>query len=293
MSDGSREGEPPGAGVPAVTIPTDLEATLVLVRHGESELIVQHRFQGRLETPLSATGRRQAELVGARLARPHDRPALPIPAGPPLAIVHSPLGRAAETADAIRGAIVGTTGAGDGPRGRSVAVRPDAAFLEIGQGDWEGRLAAEIQADDGERLAAWRRTPTRTWAPGGEPLGDVRGRVVGGLDRVLAELAVAGRPGSIHAPQVAGYRDGDAARDQPWTILVGHDGVFKVTLLALFDLPLERFWMWSSELCGISIVEVRAGRPVVRAMNLTEHLAGLADEADQAGATARARSGAL
>ena len=292
MSGGSTEGGAPGPGGPALTIPTDLEATLVLVRHGESELIVQHRFQGRLETPLSATGRRQAELVGARLARPHDRPPLPIPAGPPLAIVHSPLGRAAQTADAIRRAIAGPAGIGDGS-GEAVAIRPDEAFLEIGQGDWEGRLAADIGADDGERLAAWRRTPTRTWAPGGESLADARERVVGGLDRILAELAAAGRPGSIHAPQVAGYRDGDAARDQPWTILVGHDGVFKVTLLALFDLPLERFWMWSSELCGISIIEVRAGRPVVRAMNLTDHLAGLADEADQAGATARARSGAL
>jgi probable phosphoglycerate mutase len=293
VSDGSPGGVARDAGGPVLTIPSDLQATLVLVRHGESELIVQHRFQGRLETPLSATGRRQAELVGARLARPHDRPALPIPAGPPLAIVHSPLGRAAQTADAIRRAIAGAAEAGDGSPGKAVAVRPDEAFLEIGQGDWEGRLAADIQADDGERLAAWRRTPTRTWAPGGESLADVRERVVGGLDRILAELAAAGRPGSIHAPQVAGYREAEVAADQPWTILVGHDGAFKVTLLALFDLPLERFWMWSSELCGISVIELRAGRPVVRAMNLTDHLDGLLDEEDQAEAEARARSGAL
>jgi probable phosphoglycerate mutase len=274
-----------------LTIPTDLEATLVLVRHGESELIVQHRFQGRLETPLSATGRRQAELVGERLARPHDRPALPIPAGPPLAIVHSPLGRAAQTADAIRRAIAGA--AGVGPGDRTVALRSDEAFVEIGQGDWEGRLAEDIQANDAERLAAWRRTPTRAWAPGGEPLADVHDRVVGGLARILADLAAAGRPGSIHAPQVAGYRDDGASKDQPWTILVGHDGVFKVTLLALFGLPLERFWMWSSELCGISVVEVRAGRPVVRAMNLTEHLAALHDEDAVEESEARSRSGAL
>jgi hypothetical protein len=36
--------------------------------------------------------------------------------------------------------------------------------------------------------------------------------------------------------------------------------------------------MWTSELCGISVVEIRAGRPAVRAMNLTDHLAGLAAE---------------
>ena len=81
--------------------------------------------------------------------------------------------------------------------------------------------------------------------------------------------------------------------DQPWTIVVGHDGVFKVLLLTLFGLPLERFWMWSSDLCGISVIELRAGRPTIRAMNLTEHLAGLLDEDAQAESEARTRSGAL
>ena len=66
-------------------------------------------------------------------------------------------------------------------------------------------------------------------------------------------------------------------------------------LLTLFDLPLERFWMWSFDLCGISVIEIRAGRPVVRAMNLTEHLAPLLDEEAAAEATRRSerRSGAL
>jgi probable phosphoglycerate mutase len=265
-----------------VAIPADLDATLVLVRHGESELIVERRFQGRLETPLSPTGRRQAALVAARLARPMARPALPVPAGPPLAIVHSPLARTAETAAAISGAV------GDG-----VPVRPDPAFLEIGQGEWEGRLASEIQATDGERLAGWRRNPTATWAPGGEPLADVRRRVVPGLGAILDELARAGRPGSILAPQVGGYHDGDAPSEQPWTIVVAHDGVFKVALCALFDLPLERFWMWTAELCGMSVIEFRAGRPVIRAMNLTEHLASLHDEAAVEESEERSRSGAL
>jgi hypothetical protein len=51
--------------------------------------------------------------------------------------------------------------------------------------------------------------------------------------------------------------------------------------------------MWSSDLCGISVIELRAGRPVVRAMNLTEHLASLLDEDAQAETEARTRSGAL
>jgi broad specificity phosphatase PhoE len=278
--------EPAMSNRDAVRIPVDLDATLVLVRHGESELIAERRFQGQLETPLSAVGRRQAALVAGRLARPHDRPALPIPAGPPLAIVHSPLGRAAETASTIHAAAT-TPDAFDRP----IPIRPDPRFLEIGQGAWEGLPSAEIAARDGDRLAAWRRTPTTAWAPGGERLIDVQARVSPGLADLLVELAGAGRPGSIDAPQVAGY--GDRVPDQPWTILVGHDGVFKVVLLTLFDLPLERFWMWSSDLCGITVIEIRAGRPVVRAMNLTEHLASLLDDEAQAAAEARTRSGAL
>ncbi len=115
-----------------------------------------------------------------------------------------------------------------------------------------------------------------------------------GLADLLGELAAAGSPssGSILAPQVPGYRGGGPL-DHPWTILVAHDGVFKVALLALFDLPLERFWMWTSDLCGISIVEIRAGRAVARAMNLTDHLSGLLDEEAQEEIEARQRSGAL
>jgi len=277
--------DPPGArplSDERLAIPADLEATLVLVRHGESELIVERRFQGRLETPLSATGRRQAALVAARLARPAARPALPVPAGRPLAIVHSPLARTAQTAAAIAEAL-----------GHGVPVRPDPAFLEIGQGEWEGRLASEIQATDGDRLAGWRRNPTATWAPGGEPLTVVRGRAIPGLGAIREELAAAGPRGSILAPQVSGYHDHDAPREQPWTIVVAHDGVFKVALCALFDVPLERFWMWTAELCGVSVIEFRAGRPVVRAMNLTEHLAPLRDETAVEEAEERSRSGAL
>jgi phosphoserine phosphatase len=269
-----------------LAIPTDLDATIVLVRHGESEAIVERRFQGRLETPLSWTGRRQAALVARRLARPLDPPALPVPDGPPLAIVHSPLGRAAETAEAIHAAAVS-----DEAFATSIPLRPDDRFSEIGQGDWEGLLATDIETHQGDVLAAWRRTPTRAWAPGGERLSEVRERVAAGLVDLLGELAAAGRPGSIHAPQVSGYRHGPP--EHPWSIVVGHDGVFKVLLLTLFDLPLERFWMWSSDLAGISVVEIRAGRPVVRAMNLTEHLATLLDDQAQAETEARARSGAL
>jgi hypothetical protein len=122
-------------------------------------------------------------------------------------------------------------------------------------------------------------------------LPQVETRVRPALGAALARLAVAGQPGSHDRPQVAGY--GDPQPSHPWTIVVGHDGVFKVTLLTLFDLPLERFWMWSMDLCGITVVELRAGRPVLRAHNLTGHLAALADAETVAELDEREGSGAL
>lgn len=264
-------------------IPDGLDATLVLVRHGESTFIVEGRFQGQAETPLSSTGLRQAGLVGRRLAQAQDAPALPVSGSPPVELVHSPLQRTTQTAEAIDGALRAS--------GHAIERRADPAFLEIGQGEWEGLYGTEIDARYASELSAWRRRPLEAWAPGGESLPEVQARVRPALTAILARLAEGRLPGSTDRPQVAGYRD--ALVDQPWSIVVGHDGVFKVALLTLFDLPLDRFWMWSMDLGGISIIELRAGRPVLRAHNLTAHLAGLLDEEAQADLEERSRSGAL
>jgi phosphoserine phosphatase len=262
-------------------IPDGLDATLVLARHGESEYIVEGRFQGQAETPLSPAGLAQAALLGARLARPHDSPALPIPAGSPRELVHSPLARTRQTADAIRQAAP-----------REIPTRPEPGFLEIAQGEWEGLHRDEISTRFGDTLAAWRRTPLAAWAPGGEALPEVQARIRPALAAVLATLAEGGTPGTLDRDQVAGYGS-ESAATHPWSIVVGHDGVFKVALLTLFDLPLDRFWMWTMDLCAISVVEIRAGRPVMRAHNLTGHLSVTLDEATVAQAEARSRSGAL
>jgi len=261
-------------------IPDGLEATLVLVRHGESEYIVEGRFQGQADTPLTVRGRRQAELAAERLAAPADRPALPVPTGPPLELVHSPLARTRQTADAL-------VSAASGP----LTLRPDPGFLEIGQGEWEGLHRDDIASRYGAELSTWRRRPTEVWAPGGESLATVAGRVRPSLASLLARLGDGRPPGTRDREQVSGYAD--SASEHPWSILVAHDGVFKVTLLTLFDLPLERFWMWSMDLCGISVIEFRGGQPVIRAFNLTGHLAPLLDEAAVEAQEARSRSGAL
>jgi broad specificity phosphatase PhoE len=130
------------------------------------------------------------------------------------------------------------------------------------------------------------------FAPGGESLPEVQARVRVSLAAVLARMAADRPAGTLDRPLVPGYTDAPAM--DPWSIVVGHDGIFKIALLTLFDLPLDRFWMWSMDLCGITILEIRAGRPTLRAHNLTAHLAIAGqDRAIYPAAERRARSGAL
>ena len=263
--------------------PAVLQGAVVLLRHGESTWIAEGRFQGQADPPLSAAGRRQAELAARRLADPHRPPALPIPLGPPGEIVHSPLSRTAETASVVAAAIPN--------EGRPIPVRPEPGLLEIGQGEWEGLPVAEIERRWPEILAGWRRDTLTSWAPGGESIAEVDRRVRAALRGVLDRMAERLATTPAFRSHVLGYDD--ATSTDPWSLLVAHDGVFKVVLLALLDLPLARFWSFPFALCGITVVEFRAGRPRLRAHNLTDHLAPLDDAAVRAEEAARTQSGAL
>lgn len=276
-----------GAGGPPL-LPADLTASIVLLRHGESTFIVEGRFQGRADPPLSPRGERQAALAAERLAFPGRSPGLPMPPTAPVEIAHSPLRRAAATAAAVGAAI--------GARGGPVPIRAEPALTEISQGSWEGRTRSEIEADDLDRLLAWRRDATSAQAPGGERVVDAAGRARTGLDRVVAGLRAAGEPEphGLRRPLVDGYDRTDAAAT-PWTLLVAHDGIFKVVLLTLLDLPLDRFWSFPFALCGITVVELRGGRALLRAHNLVDHLAVLeaADPIETTAGSGKERGGAL
>ncbi|HEX5465794.1 MAG TPA: histidine phosphatase family protein [Candidatus Limnocylindrales bacterium] len=269
-------------------IPPELEASLVLVRHGASTWIEEHRFQGRGDPSLSEHGRRQAELVGQRLAEPHAPPALPLPAGPPLAIWHSPLRRAAQTAEAIAAAMAATRPA--------PPLHPSPGFIEIAQGRWEGLPASEVQARWGPRLAGWRRDPNRFHAPGGESLADADRRVTETLAQVIASLASPAtsgpRPGRTFVP---GY--GQSPPTHPWAVVVAHDGIFRLALLRLLGLSRSHFWSFPFVLAGVSVVELRDGLAVLRTHDRDEHLAPLDDDGTTVipgeDEVSRARSGAL
>ncbi|HYN70420.1 MAG TPA: histidine phosphatase family protein [Candidatus Eisenbacteria bacterium] len=275
----------PGEPRPSI-VPPGLDATIVLIRHGESEWVARGLFQGQGDSPLSEMGRRQAVLAAERLAHAHRAPALPVPIGPPLAVVHSPLSRAAETAAVIADAL-SAAAAFDAPIPRLA----DSAFAEIGQGEWEGVAATTVADRWKDLLAQWRLDPLTAWAPGGESLPEVDDRVRMGLSRLLGRLADDRPAGAVERSQVLGYAE--LPSTEPWAILVGHDGSFKVALLALLDIPLSRFWSFPFALCGLTVVELRGGRVRLRLHNATDHLAPLETELARAKDAARSRSGAL
>ena len=293
MNDGPRAAGAASVAPRPLGVPRDFAATLVFLRHGQSEWLAEGRYQGRSETPLSPLGRRQAALAGARLAAPDAPPRLPIPAGEPVAIVHSPLARTRETAEAVAAAIV--------EAGRPApSLRSEPGLAEIAQGAWEGLFQREVEERYPVEIAGWRRDPVAVQAPGGETLYEVDARVRAALTRVLADLvAVAGARAAEAGPGPGGTPSYYDAHAGPWTLLVGHDGAFKVALLALLGLPLDRFWTFTQTTTGIAVLDIRNGRTVLRAWNRTEHLASLeleaadATRADENAAAERARSGAL
>jgi probable phosphoglycerate mutase len=125
---------------------------ILLVRHGETEWSTSGRHTGRTDIPLTAEGRRQAELLRARLADLRFA-----------RVLTSPLQRAAETCR--------LAGLGDAAETRDELVEWD-------YGRYEGLTTPEIR----EHVPGW--TVWRDGCPDGETADDVGRRV----DPLVADL---------------------------------------------------------------------------------------------------------
>ena len=112
---------------------------LLLIRHGETAWNAEHRIQGHLDIPLSATGIRQAASLGRRLA-----------AEAITAIYSSELARAWLTAVPFAARL-------------GLDIIPDSRLRERSFGVFEGLTADEIAARHPEGFRLWRmRDPA--WA---------------------------------------------------------------------------------------------------------------------------------
>ena len=125
--------------------------TLILVRHGLTDWNTEGRYQGRLDIPLNAAGRKQAEALQHRLENT-----------PFESVYSSPLQRAFETAQIIA---------------RGKPIRRDARLAEIDHGDWQGKTHQEIATQWPHQWRAWKSDPDRFIPPGGESIANVQSRV--------------------------------------------------------------------------------------------------------------------
>ena len=177
----------------------------------------------------------------------------------------------------------------------------DDRLTEIAQGEWEGQPMQVVRTRWANELAAWRSTPTLSHAPGGESLVDAVARVRAALSNVVAELAAGqtaaggdGRPAAYDP--VPGYTTVAKTSDtpaEPWGVIVAHDGIFRLTLITLLRVPLERFWSFPFNLASITVVTLHSGVAALRAHNLSDHLEPLAHEDRSAQESRGERRGAL
>ena len=138
---------------------------LYIARHAETVFNAGARMQGiTAHTPLTRAGTAQAEAMGAALAS-H------LGARPDLDIWASPAGRTLQTA-----AIVAEHLGHD-----YFDIRNDAALVEIGVGDWEGRRYADIVAEVGPIVNPERGLFT-VRAPGGEWYPEIAARLTPWID---------------------------------------------------------------------------------------------------------------
>lgn len=135
---------------------------VILVRHGETEWNRSRRRQGQLDSPLTADGRRHAEVAASACVD------LGIDS-----IFSSPLGRAHATA-VIVGAKLGQ------------AVEVVTELAEVHHGTFAGLTNAEIEALHPGALQR-RRQQMYTWAfPKGESYADADVRAGRALERIAA-----------------------------------------------------------------------------------------------------------
>ncbi len=148
---------------------TGASTTLVLIRHGATDLTAAKRFSGAgagADRVLSEEGREQI-LRAARWLSPLREQAH--------ALVTSPLRRAAQSAQILAEAW-------------SLPLHLEPRLAEMDFGSWEGLTAAEVMERDAAAFARWRASD-RARAGGGENFREVRARVLDGLAALLREHA--------------------------------------------------------------------------------------------------------
>jgi len=129
-----------------------------------------------------------------------------------------------------------------------VTVETDERLTEIAHGTWEGRLREEIAENDPERYRMWRHDPAHVRFERGESIAEV-------LERWRAFAA--------------------SFRPRTPALVVTHDAVIRVAIVAAKGLGLEAFWNGRVENGAYSEFDVTAAGWSLLRENVADHLGPL------------------
>lgn len=202
-----------------------MKTTVILIRHGETEWNVLHRFQGLTDIPLNDTGRQQAGFAKNGLLHTDLD-----------AIYTSPLQRAVETAEIIRG-------------DRNIPIYPIDGFREMGIGEWEGLLVSEIDEQYPGMYDIWRTAPTQIRLKGGEPFTETRRRAW----KTFCEIVKKHKGKTV--------------------LIVSHMMCISSILLTIAGIPLDEVWQHPIGNAALNIVEMdEGGKAVITAWSRDDHI---------------------
>ena len=202
-----------------------MKTTVILIRHGETEWNVLHRFQGLSDIPLNETGKQQAGFArNGLLDFKLD------------AIYTSPLRRAVETAEIIRGE-------------REIPIYPEDGLKEMGVGEWEGLLVSEIDEKYPGWYDIWRTAPTKINLKGGEPFTETRKRAWKTFWEIVKK------------------------HEGKTVLIVSHMMCISSILLTVAGIPLDDIWKHPIRNGALNIVEADGyGNAVITAWSKDDHI---------------------
>ena len=183
--------------------------TIDLIRHGEPE--GGSRFRGWLDDPLSDTGWRQMYRAVGESSDWGQ-------------IISSPLSRCAAFADDLSGRL-------------GVPCIEDERLRELGFGEWEGRVPAELYQETPDALARFWSDPVAYPPPGGEAMLQFQSRVE------------------------AAWTDIQRDHDGGHVLLVAHGGVNRIIIAAVLGMPLSHLFRIDIPYAGVSRVCIEEGLP--------------------------------
>jgi len=197
---------------------------IYLVRHGTTEWNKEEIFRGRVDCKLNETG-----LEEARALEEYFRDVVID------SIYSSPLSRARKTAQAVAVS-------------KGLLVIPDAAFIDMDYGEWQGLPLKVVEEKYPDLSRLWRERPQDVTFPGGENLPRVRARAWEGNGRVVQE-----NPGKT-------------------VLVVSHRVITKVLICAALGLDDSHFWQVKQDTTAVNCFEYTGKTFITTLINDTCHM---------------------